>query len=76
MGIYASGRVHLLIKTDSPAEELRLVVEGRFGCDYAWNDDYTAYRCMPHRWIPGSDSSYAEYQGDYNDDAGDDEDAS
>ena len=37
---------------------------GAFGCDYAWNGDFTAYRCLPHRWTPGSDASYAHYQTD------------
>jgi hypothetical protein len=74
MGNY--GRVHLMIVPPSDAtDEARMhhmVVEGRFGCDYDWNDDFTAYRCLPHRWMPGSDSSYAAYQAGYYSE-GDDE---
>ena len=33
-----------------------------YGCDYRWNDDYTAFRFLPNRWMPGSDESYAAYQ--------------
>lgn len=50
------GNLHLSVVGSEP------VSEGRFGCDYAWNADYSAYRCLPHRWMPGSDSSYARYQ--------------
>jgi hypothetical protein len=67
----ATGRIHLMMLGQKP------VSEGRFGCDYAWNDDFTSYRCMPNRWMPGSDESYAEYQAGYYDhdyDACDDED--
>lgn len=45
----------------------QLAVEGRYGCDYAWNDDFTAYRCMPHRWNPNSDESYIEWAYGCND---------
>lgn len=55
-------RVYLSIVGQEPVQT------GRFGCDYAWNDDFTAYRQMPHRWMPGSDSSYAAWQAsDLND---------
>jgi hypothetical protein len=57
----AAGRIHLMMLGQKP------VSEGRFGCDYAWNDDFTSYRCMPNRWMPGSDESYAEYQAGYYD---------
>ena len=71
---YVTTGVHLVVVQDNEsADEARwLAREGRFGCDYAWNDDFPAYVCMPHRWIPGSDESYALYQaGDYgNDDDG------
>ena len=52
----------VLLLTDRSDPAMRLVEEGRFGCDYAWNEDFTAYRCMPHRWRPGSDESYLAYQ--------------
>lgn len=55
------GAVHLFV-LQADGADLRLATEGRFGCDYAWNADFTAYRCAPHRWSPGSDSSYAAYQ--------------
>lgn len=67
MTTVATGRIHLMMLGQKP------VSEGRFGCDYAWNDDFTSYRCMPNRWMPGSDESYAEYQAGYYD-MGDDED--
>ena len=67
MEIYGSGRVHLLVVATDSGEHDGLVVEGPFGCDYSWNDDFTAYKCNQHRWIPGSDASYAAYQaGDYS----------
>jgi hypothetical protein len=48
------------------------VSEGRFGCDYAWNRDFSAYRCMPHAWNPcGGDDAYAAWQAsDLDDDGG------
>lgn len=39
------------------------VAEGPHGCDYAWNDDFTAYRCLRHRWNPLSDASYVAHVG-------------
>ena len=63
----ATGLVHLMMLGQKP------VSEGRFGCDYAWNDDFTSYRCMPNRWMPGSDESYAEYQAGYYDMCDDEE---
>jgi hypothetical protein len=38
-----------------------LVSEGPHGCDYDFNDAGTAYRCLRHRWVPGSDASYIQY---------------
>ena len=67
MTTVATGRIHLMMLGQKP------VSEGRFGCDYAWNDDFTSYRCMPNRWMPGSDESYAEYQAGYYDMGDDDE---
>jgi hypothetical protein len=54
--------IHLLVLQDNTPLGYVLAEEGFFGCDYAWNADYTAYRCLPHRWMPGSDSSYADWQ--------------
>jgi len=69
--------LHLNIFGQEPA-----AVEGPFGCDYAFyaQYDFAAYRCLPHRWVPGSDASYAEYQArdlvDYGDeDEGDQNEA-
>lgn len=57
--------LHLTVLGQEP------LTTGRFGCDYAWNDDFTSYRMLPHRWRPGSDSSYAAWQaGDLDDDTG------
>lgn len=64
MAIYkgvGSGTVHLKMYDDSDTEP-KLATEGRFGCDYSWNRDFSAYCCNPHRWMPGSDSSYAAWQ--------------
>ncbi len=57
-----TGSVHLKVIGSDPVEE------GKFGCDYAWNADYSAYRCLPNRWLPGFDSSYARYQMGSQDD--------
>lgn len=53
----AGSLIHLLVLGSEP------VSEGPHGCDYAWNADYTSYRCLPHRWNPrGGDHAYAEWQ--------------
>lgn len=58
--------LHLFVIQGDTDREPVLATEGPFGCDYVWNDDFTAYRCAPHRWRPGSNSSYAAYQaGDF-----------
>lgn len=62
-------RVHLSVVGQAP------VVEGPFGCDYAWATDGASYRVLVHRYAPGSDSSYAAWQAfDACDDDGADED--
>lgn len=71
MAIYTgvgSGIVHLKMY-DSSDTEPKLVTEGRFGCDYSWNKDYSAYCCNPHKWLPGDSISYlaCESGGDYVD---------
>jgi hypothetical protein len=53
-----TGRMHLRVAGQDP------VSEGPYGCDYRWSSAYLAYTCLPHRWAPGSDSSYAWHQGD------------
>lgn len=52
-----TARVHLVVIGSDP------VSEGPHGCDWSWNSDFTAYRCLPHRWVPGSDASYAAAVG-------------
>jgi len=63
MTIQSTRTLHLVVLPLIKGE-LRLASEGPYGCDYAWNQDYTAYRCMPHRWLPGSDSSYIDHMLD------------
>lgn len=53
-----TGRIHLTMLGADP------ISEGPHGCDYRWIAGYAAYQCRPHRWRPGSDSSYARYQAD------------
>jgi hypothetical protein len=38
--------------------------DGPHGSDCQWLGDGAAYRTLPHRWVPGSDSSYGAWQGD------------
>jgi hypothetical protein len=56
-----TGLIHLSLLGQDP------VSEGRFGCDYAWNADCTSYRCLPNRWMPGSDESWAMNEAGYYD---------
>ena len=51
-----NSKLHLNVMGSDPA------TEGELGCDYAWGHGGAAYRCLPHRWAPGSDSSYAAWQ--------------
>lgn len=54
----SADKIHLAVVGQDP------VSFGDKGCDYSWNQDFTAYRILPHRWTPGSDSSYAATQGE------------
>lgn len=51
-----SALLHLSIVGQDP------VSEGPRGCDYAWSLGFVAYRCLPHRWVPGADWSYGAFQ--------------
>lgn len=48
--------LHLTVVGQEPLQA------GRFGCDFVWNEDFTAYRQACHRWRPGSDESYLAWQ--------------
>lgn len=53
--------LHLKIAGQDP------VSVGHFGCEFVWNDDFTAYRTALHRWNPNDPNSYALYQAGYID---------
>jgi|SRR5690606_10487348 len=50
-----------------------LALEGPHGCDYVFAGD-AAYRCLRHRWLPGSEASYLQYASG-SEMAGEDEDS-
>lgn len=51
-------KLHLLV-----GEHPILNLEGRYGCDYRWSDDFSSFRCMPHRYNPnGGDEAYIAYE--------------
>lgn len=57
-------KLHLTIADQPP------VVEGVYGCDFAFlaQHGFAAYRCLPHRWDPQSESGYANWQAQDIDD--------